>query len=75
MSEETNDLPTAAPVTLEVPAEHADIMQRALSLLNRGEQWVTDNIHAGIKHFEDIFGIKAEDAAAQQATEQAADES
>lgn len=51
-----------APVTIEVPAEHADLIQRAVALLALGEQFVSDNIHAGIRMLEDLFsGVKAKD--------------
>lgn len=46
-----------ATVAVDVPVEHVDLIKRAVALLERGEQWVADNIHAGISHFEGIFNI------------------
>lgn len=45
-----------ATVAVDVPAEHVSLIKRAVALLERGEQWITDNIHAGISHFEGIVG-------------------
>lgn len=50
----------AAPVTVTVPAEHADLLQRAVALLEKGEQWVKDNIEAGVTTLENMF--KSDDA-------------
>lgn len=44
-----------ATVTVEVPAEHADLLQRAVELLKSGEQWVKDNIEAGVTTLEGLY--------------------
>lgn len=44
-----------APVTIEVPAAHASLFERIKALVERDEQWIVDNIHAGIAHFESII--------------------
>lgn len=46
------DTPT---VTVTVPAEHADLLQRAIALLEKGEQYVKDNIEAGVAMLEGLF--------------------
>lgn len=50
------DVALAAPVTIEVPAAHTSLFQRIKALIERDEQWIIDNIHAGITHFESIVG-------------------
>ena len=47
--------PVAAPVTIEVPAEHESAVQRFVDLLKSGEQWVVDNVHAALTHFESFL--------------------
>lgn len=42
-------------VTVTVPAEHADLLQRAIALLEKGEQYVKDNIEAGVTMLEGLF--------------------
>lgn len=46
------DTPT---VTVTVPAEHADLLQRAIALLEKGETYVKDNIEAGVTMLEGLF--------------------
>ena len=52
-----NDLTdNAAPVaTVEVAAEHADLIQRAVTLLESGATWIKDNIEAGITTLEKLL--------------------
>lgn len=52
---------SAAPVTIEVPAAHASLFQRIKALIERDEQWIVDNIHAGIAHFEKMVGDAKDD--------------
>lgn len=54
-AEGVSPVEAAATVTLDVPAEHASLLQRALALLERGESYIKDNIEAGITHFEALF--------------------
>jgi hypothetical protein len=59
-----NSEPVAAPApttTFEVKAEHANIIMRAIALLERGEKWIADNIEAGITHFEGIVNVGEKD--------------
>jgi hypothetical protein len=51
------DAPAAAPATVpvDVPAEHEDLLQRAVALLKKGEQFVVDNIEAGLSALEALF--------------------
>lgn len=44
-----------ATVSVEVPAQHLSLIERAVALLKREEQFVIDNIEAGISHFEAMF--------------------
>lgn len=44
-----------ATVTVEVPAEHVNLLQRAVELLKSGEQWIKDNIEAGVTTLEGLF--------------------
>lgn len=48
--------PTTATVT--VPVEHAALIERAVKLLERGEQWIVDNIHAGVTTLEGLLSDK-----------------
>lgn len=50
---------TAEPVTITVAAEHASFIQRAVALLEKGEQFVVDNFEAGLTTLEGFF--KSED--------------
>lgn len=58
------DVALAAPVTIEVPAAHASLFERIKALIERDEQWIVDNIHAGIAHFEKMVGDAGLDAEA-----------
>jgi hypothetical protein len=49
---------TPATVSVEVPAEHADLLQRAVALLQKGEAWLKDNIEAGISTLENLLSAK-----------------
>lgn len=51
----------AGVANIEVPAEHADILTRAVKLLSTGEQWVVDNVHAGITTLEGMMTPAAPD--------------
>jgi hypothetical protein len=44
-----------ATVSIEVPAQHQSLLERAAALLSRSESWIADNIEAGISHFEAMF--------------------
>lgn len=47
-----------APVTVtiaDVPAAHADLLERVGALLKKDLGWLKDNIEAGIAHFEGMF--------------------
>lgn len=58
------DTPT---VTVTVPAEHADLLQRAIALLEKGETYVKDNIEEGIAMLEGLF--KSSDTTATPAAD------
>lgn len=45
-----------ATVTVEVPAQHVSLIKRAVALLEKGEAWITDNVHAGIQTLENLTG-------------------
>lgn len=54
------EAPAAAPdlttVTIaDVPAAHADLLERVGALLKKDLGWLKDNIEAGISHFEGLF--------------------
>jgi hypothetical protein len=51
----------AAPVAVEVPAKHETLFRRIAALIHRDEQWLIDNIDAGITHFESMFKDVAND--------------
>jgi hypothetical protein len=59
------DAPAAAPATVpvDVPAEHEDLLQRAVALLKKGEQFVVDNIEAGLSALEALFETPPADPA------------
>ena len=46
---------SADTASFSVPVEHADLLERILNLLNTGEQWVLDNIHAGVTTLEGLL--------------------
>ena len=46
---------------IQVPTEHASIIERAVALLKRGEQWIIDNIHAGVTTIEGLVVDPGED--------------
>jgi hypothetical protein len=50
-----------ATVSIDVPAEHVSLLNRAAALLSRGESWIKDNIEAGISHFENIVADAKKD--------------
>lgn len=58
---------TPAAVTVTVPAEHADLLQRAIALLEKGETYVKDNIEEGIAMLEGLF--KSSDTTATPAAD------
>lgn len=64
------DVALAAPVTIEVPAAHASLFQRIKALIERDEQWIIDNVHAGVTTLENMFnGIEDEAEVAKDAVE------
>lgn len=64
------DVALAAPVTIEVPAVHASLFQRIKALIERDEQWIIDNVHAGVTTLENMFGgIEDEAEVAKDAVE------
>lgn len=46
---------TPATVSIEVPAQHVALLNRAVALLAKGEQTIVDNLHAGVTMLEDWF--------------------
>ena len=46
---------TPATVSIEVPAQHVSLLNRAVALLAKGEQTIVDNLHAGVTMLEDWF--------------------
>lgn len=44
-----------ASVAVDVPAEHVGLLTRLVAVLKRDEQWIVDNIHAGVVQLENIF--------------------
>lgn len=57
MADDAPAAPAAAPVTIEAPAEHQSLLERAVALLKTGEQYVIDNIEAGLSTLEQMVGI------------------
>lgn len=47
-----------ASVAVDVPAQHVSLIQRAVALLEKGEQFVIDNVEAGITTLESFFTEK-----------------
>lgn len=45
----------APTVTLDVPTDHLGLFQRIVTLIESGEQWVLDNIHAGVTTLEGML--------------------
>lgn len=60
------DPTAAAPATVavDVPAEHATLVQRVVALLEKDATWLKDNIEAGLTHFEALFSDNTETAQA-----------
>lgn len=50
-----------ATVSVDVPAEHESDVQRFVTLLKSGEQWVVDNVKAALTHFEGFFTTATHD--------------
>lgn len=49
------DAPTLnTDVAVPVPAEHQSAVERFVALLKSGEQWIVDNVHAALTHFESL---------------------
>jgi len=40
---------------VSVPVEHESTVSRLLALLEKGEQWIVDNVEAGLKTLENMF--------------------
>jgi len=71
-----------APASVEVPAtpvavdltdvktEHVSLLERFVALLKRDEQWIVDNIEAGVAALEGMFESKSEAPAAPEAPAQ-----
>jgi hypothetical protein len=55
-----------APISITVPAAHESLFKRILTLLERGEQDIIDNIHAGIIHFENLAQARDNSEEGQQ---------
>lgn len=52
-----------ATVSIDVPAQHQSLLERAAALLEKADSWIVDNIEAGIAHFEGLFKQEADAAA------------
>jgi ABC-type nitrate/sulfonate/bicarbonate transport system substrate-binding protein len=69
------DAPAAVQTHTEVsvPVEHESTVSRLLALLAKGEQWIVDNVEAGLATLENMFKgsedapTTADEAAAQEA--------
>jgi hypothetical protein len=44
-----------ATVSIDVPAQHQSLLERATALLSKDIGWVKDNIEAGLTHLENMF--------------------
>lgn len=49
--------PAPATVSIDVPAQHQSLLERAAAVLEHAEGWVVDNVEAGIKQLETMLGI------------------
>jgi ABC-type nitrate/sulfonate/bicarbonate transport system substrate-binding protein len=66
------DAPAATPPThtdVSVPVEHESTVSRLLALLEKGEQWIVDNVEAGLKTLENMFADATPQAPAEDADE------
>jgi len=54
-AEPTQDTGDSASFSVDIPAEHSDLFERIVSLVKSGEQWVLDNIHAGVTTLENLL--------------------
>lgn len=61
-----SDTPQTA--TVEVPAEHQSLIERAVALLKKGEQTVVDNFEAGVAMLEGLFNGQDEQDQTADAT-------
>jgi hypothetical protein len=61
--------PSTTHTEVSVPVEHESTVSRLLALFAKGEQWIVDNVEAGLKTLENMFADATPQAPAEDADE------